>query len=157
MRGTLGVRDIFTNCRWSVTDVYNTRREREKGFFFVFQLEIASRSWEEDMKSCGSLWSMVLCFSMCVVFQVIERTPRVSPCDPPSPLPRLPTPLLPSKCGVMSTGFGELGSRDGSPRCTESLENASVTSSASASALPPAMANPTVRLIGCAIAVCGQF
>ena len=61
--------------------------------------------------------------------------------------------FFPWKCGVMSTGLGDPGSSEGSPRCTESLEKASCTSSGSASASAPATANPTVRLIGCAMAI----
>ena len=61
--------------------------------------------------------------------------------------------VFPWKCGVMSTGLGDPGPSEGSPRCTESLEKASCTSSASASASAPATANPTVRLIGCAMAI----
>ena len=55
---------------------------------------------------------------------------------------------------MIRTGFGEPGSRLGSPRCTESLENASETSSFSpeSDSRKPAMAKPTVRLIGCAMA-----
>lgn len=81
-----------------------------------------------------------------------RRTPLVSPCDPP-PLWGDPTVFFPWKCGVMSTGLGDPGSSEGSPRCTESLEKASCTSSGSASASAPATANPTVRLIGCAMAI----
>lgn len=81
-----------------------------------------------------------------------QRTPLVSPCDP-SPLWGDPRVVFPWKCGVMSTGLGDPGPSEGSPRCTESLEKASCTSSASASASAPATANPTVRLIGCAMAI----
>ena len=81
-----------------------------------------------------------------------RRTPLVSPCDP-SPLWGDPRVVFPWKCGVMSTGLGDPGPSEGSPRCTESLEKASCTSSASASASAPATANPTVRLIGCAMAI----
>jgi hypothetical protein len=112
------------------------RREREK--------TVTRR--DEEKRRCPPAWLDARARSDA------RRTPLVSPCDPP-PLWGDPTVFFPWKCGVMSTGLGDPGSSEGSPRCTESLEKASCTSSGSASASAPATANPTVRLIGCAMAI----
>ena len=112
------------------------RREREK--------TVTRR--DEEERRCSPAWLGARARSDA------RRTPLVSPCDPP-PLWGDPTVFFPWKCGVMSTGLGDPGSSEGSPRCTESLEKASCTSSGSGSASAPATANPTVRLIGCAMAI----
>ena len=112
------------------------RRDREK--------TVTRR--DEEERRCSPAWLGARARSDA------RRTPLVSPCDPP-PLWGDPTVFFPWKCGVMSTGLGDPGSSEGSPRCTESLEKASCTSSGSGSASAPATANPTVRLIGCAMAI----